>query len=483
MIPPHEHIIPLYDVFLPPTTRELHIVFECMEGNLYQLTKTRKGKPLALGLIASILKQVLEGLHHIHTHGFFHRDLKPENLLITTTGLADYPAEGGRDLLARMDQDVLVVVKIADFGLAREITSAPPYTEYVSTRWYRAPEILLHAPDYSPAVDVWALGTIMAELVTLEPLFPGTNEMDQLLRIAAVLGSPLRTSAHDTSSPSLCGGGFWPSAKPLCEQLGFRFPDQDAMPFASLFPIAASRHLVHLIFQMLRYDPEARLRPSEGLQHPFLQHDALFLQPRSRLLPHASVMAEPAKQQPSSLENSPVHNRPSGEEQAVRRFASQPIALHKELRHALDLETPRSYSGSHAVANTDRPATPKKQHRRHGSYTLGSFLPSAKRVSERLIGTPQNPSSAPNTASAPPSEDARPNSANVGSLPSGGTPIASTNRGHSPSTGFLSSWKSRKSNNTPRQSKEEQLKRREAELLAMRERSRAVLQKRTQLFG
>jgi len=86
----------------------------------------------------------------MHKHGFFHRDLKPENLLV---------------------QDDLV--KIADFGLAREIRSKPPFTDYVSTRWYRAPEILLRSTDYNSPVDIFALGCIMVELYNYRPLAPG----------------------------------------------------------------------------------------------------------------------------------------------------------------------------------------------------------------------------------------------------------------------------------------------------------------------
>jgi len=104
----------------------------------------------------------------MHRHGFFHRDMKPENLLCC-----------GPEL-----------VKIADFGLARETRSRPPYTDYVSTRWYRAPEVLLHSINYSTPIDLWAVGCIMAELYTFRPLFPGTSEIDQIFKICSVLGTP-----------------------------------------------------------------------------------------------------------------------------------------------------------------------------------------------------------------------------------------------------------------------------------------------------
>ena len=118
---------------------------------------------MASGLIASITKQAVSGMAHIHAHGFLHRDMKPENLLVTTTGLGDYPNPGAH--AGALKRDVLVLVKIADFGLARKVEKDSTLTTYVSTRWYRAPEILLRSRHYMPSVDVWAMGAIIAEMV------------------------------------------------------------------------------------------------------------------------------------------------------------------------------------------------------------------------------------------------------------------------------------------------------------------------------
>lgn len=101
--------------------------------------------------------QTLQGLAYMHKNNYFHRDLKPENLLCYHQ-----------------------TIKIADFGLAKEINARPPFTDYVSTRWYRAPEILLRAPDYNAPIDIFAMGAIMAELFTMRPLFPGQSEADQM---------------------------------------------------------------------------------------------------------------------------------------------------------------------------------------------------------------------------------------------------------------------------------------------------------------
>lgn len=224
-IPYHPNIIPLYDFFLLPDTKELYFVFESMEGNLYQLIKTRKGKPLAGGLVSSIFRQVVSGLHHIHESGYFHRDMKPENLLVTTTGLYDYrPVSPFATPDSPPESDVVVIIKLADFGLARETKSKPPYTEYVSTRWYRAPEVLLKSRDYSNPVDMWALGTIMAELVNLRPLFPGQGEIDQVARICEVLGDPCRDYGCDDRGKPI-GGGKWPKGVKMARAVGFQFPE------------------------------------------------------------------------------------------------------------------------------------------------------------------------------------------------------------------------------------------------------------------
>lgn len=105
----------------------------------------------------------------MHKHGYFHRDLKPENILISS------------------DRHT---VKICDFGLAREIRSRPPFTDYVSTRWYRGPELLLKTTIYNSPVDIFALGCIMIELYLLNPLWSGSNEIDHLFQIVNTLGTP-----------------------------------------------------------------------------------------------------------------------------------------------------------------------------------------------------------------------------------------------------------------------------------------------------
>ncbi|KAI0361592.1 kinase-like protein [Trametes cingulata] len=269
-IPYHPNIIPLYDFFLLPDTKELYFVFESMEGNLYQLIKTRKGKPLAGGLVSSIFRQVVSGLHHIHESGYFHRDMKPENLLVTTTGLYDYrPVSPYATPDSPPESDVVVIIKLADFGLARETKSEPPYTEYVSTRWYRAPEVLLKSRDYSNPVDMWALGTIMAELVNLRPLFPGQGEVDQVARICELLGDPAKDYGLDERGKPR-GGGKWPRGVKMARAVGFQFPEIPPRDIRALFDPSVPVSLVECIADLLKYDPDLRLTSKQCLEHKYL---------------------------------------------------------------------------------------------------------------------------------------------------------------------------------------------------------------------
>lgn len=153
----HKNIVKLKEVIR--VKDDLYFVFEFMEKNVYQKIQHRS-EDLPEKDIKIVIYQSLAGLAHMHKHGYFHRDLKPENLLCNGD-----------------------IVKLGDFGLAREINSDPPYTDYVSTRWYRAPEILLRSTTYSSPIDIFALGAIMAELYMLRPLFPGKSEMDQIYKL------------------------------------------------------------------------------------------------------------------------------------------------------------------------------------------------------------------------------------------------------------------------------------------------------------
>ncbi|XP_013863952.1 serine/threonine-protein kinase MAK isoform X3 [Austrofundulus limnaeus] len=228
----HANVVKLKEVIRE--NDHLYFVFEYMKENLYQLMKDRENKMFTENEIRNIIFQVLSGLAFVHKHGFFHRDMKPENLLCM-----------GPEL-----------VKIADFGLAREIRSKPPYTDYVSTRWYRAPEVLLRSSNYTSPIDLWAVGCIMAELYTLRPLFPGNSEVDEIFKICQVLGTVKKTD--------------WPEGYHLASAMNFRFPQCVPTHLKTLIP-NASNEAITLMKDLLQWDPKKRPTAVQALRYPYFK--------------------------------------------------------------------------------------------------------------------------------------------------------------------------------------------------------------------
>ncbi|GKV10581.1 hypothetical protein SLEP1_g21923 [Rubroshorea leprosula] len=226
----HPNIVKLKEVIREHDI--LYFVFEYMECNLYQLMKDRE-KLFSESVVRNWCFQIFQALSYMHQRGYFHRDLKPENLLVTKG-----------------------IIKIADFGLAREINSNPPYTEYVSTRWYRAPEVLLQSYVYSSKVDMWAMGAIMAELFTLRPLFPGSSEADEIYKICSVIGTPTQDS--------------WPDGLNLARAINYQFPQLAGVQLSALMP-SVSKDAIDLITSLCSWDPCNRPTAAEALQHPFFQ--------------------------------------------------------------------------------------------------------------------------------------------------------------------------------------------------------------------
>jgi len=165
---PHSNIVTLEDLIYDAESGGLGMVFELMEKNLYDLISGRRDH-LNSKLITNLAYQLFTALEHMHSYDIFHRDIKPENILVD---------ESAKNL------------KLADFGSCRGTHSKQPFTGYIATRWYRAPECLLTDGRYSCEMDVWAAGSVLFELIALYPLFPGSDDKDQLERIHKVLGTP-----------------------------------------------------------------------------------------------------------------------------------------------------------------------------------------------------------------------------------------------------------------------------------------------------
>uniref|UniRef100_A0A2K5JWQ9 non-specific serine/threonine protein kinase n=1 Tax=Colobus angolensis palliatus TaxID=336983 RepID=A0A2K5JWQ9_COLAP len=257
----HANVIKLKEVIRE--NDHLYFIFEYMKENLYQLMKDRYIK-LCSNLMIDFI------FFSVYHQGFFHRDMKPENLLCM-----------GPEL-----------VKIADFGLARELRSQPPYTDYVSTRWYRAPEVLLRSSVYSSPIDVWAVGSIMAELYMLRPLFPGTSEVDEIFKICQVLGTPKKSD--------------WPEGYQLASSMNFRFPQCVPINLKTLIP-NASNEAIQLMTEMLNWDPKKRPTASQALKHPYFQVGQVLGPSSNHLESKQSLnkQLQPLESKPSLVEIEP----------------------------------------------------------------------------------------------------------------------------------------------------------------------------------
>ncbi|KAK3442618.1 hypothetical protein EUGRSUZ_B02905 [Eucalyptus grandis] len=237
----HPDIVEIKHIMLPPCPREfkdIYVVFELMESDLHQVIKYNDD--LSPGHHQFFLYQLLRALKYIHSANVFHRDLKPKNILAN----ADCK------------------LKICDFGLARASFSDTPtaifWTDYVATRWYRAPELCgCFYSKYTPAVDIWSIGCIFAEMLTGKPLFPGKNVVHQLDLITDLLGTPSYESIARIRNEK---------ARRYLTSLKKKPP----VPFSQKFPDSDPLAL-RLLERLLAFDPEDRISAEEALADPYFQ--------------------------------------------------------------------------------------------------------------------------------------------------------------------------------------------------------------------
>ncbi|GMP43596.1 hypothetical protein CsSME_00012899 [Camellia sinensis var. sinensis] len=231
----HENVIAIKDIIRPPQKEnfnDVYTVSELMDTDLHQII--RSNQQLSNDHCRYFLYQLLRGLKYVHSANVLHRDLKPSNLLLN----------------ANCD------LKIADFGLARTTSETDFMTEYVVTRWYRAPELLLNCSEYTAAIDIWSVGCVFGEIMTRQPLFPGRDYVHQLRLITELIGSPDDASLGFLRSDN---------ARRYVRQL----PQYSRQQFSARFP-NMSPAAVDLLEKMLVFDPNRRITVDGALSHPYL---------------------------------------------------------------------------------------------------------------------------------------------------------------------------------------------------------------------
>lgn len=232
----HPNVIRLENSFFTNVENAvyLNLVLDYVPETLFQFcryyVKSKKRMPLLYCKLYAY--QLSRALGYLHELGICHRDIKPQNLLLDNN-------EG--------------TLKLCDFGSAKSLVPGEPSTAYICSRYYRAPELIFGSPLYTKSIDIWSMGCVFAEMILMEPLFPGESGVDQLVEIIKVLGTPSKEQVETMNKDFTMHG----------------FPRIQPYPWRNVFPQDVPKEAIDLISKIIVYEPESRLRPFEVCAHPF----------------------------------------------------------------------------------------------------------------------------------------------------------------------------------------------------------------------
>jgi len=233
----HPNIVELKNSFFTNGEKQdelfLHLVLEFVPDTVYRVSRhySKLKQSIPMIYIKVYTYQLLRALGYIHAVGVCHRDIKPQNLLLDPQ---------------------LSIMKICDFGSAKMLVKGEPNVAYICSRYYRAPELVFGATNYTTAIDVWSAGCVLAELLLGQPLFPGESGVDQLVEIIKVLGTPTREEIQGMNHT----------------YTEYKFPQIKGSPWSKVFRMRP-QEAIDLVSKLLVYTPTNRLKPFEALAHPF----------------------------------------------------------------------------------------------------------------------------------------------------------------------------------------------------------------------
>ncbi|KAI5674867.1 hypothetical protein M9H77_05817 [Catharanthus roseus] len=252
----HPNVVGLKHCFFSTTEKKelfLNLVLEYVPETVHRVIKhySKVSQRMPIIYVKLYTYQILRALAYIHgVIGVCHRDVKPQNILVNPHNHQ---------------------VKLCDFGSAKLLVKGEPNISYICSRYYRAPELIFGATEYTTAIDIWSAGCVLAELLLGQPLFPGESAVDQLVEIIKVLGTPTREEIK-CMNPNYTE---------------FKFPQVKAHPWHKIFHKRTPPEAVDLVSRLLQYSPNLRYSALEALIHPFFDdlRDAKTRLPNGRLLP------------------------------------------------------------------------------------------------------------------------------------------------------------------------------------------------------
>ncbi|XP_071839954.1 uncharacterized protein [Apostichopus japonicus] len=270
----HVNIVTVREIVVGSNMDKIYIVMDYVEHDLKSLMETMK-QPFTIGETKCLVQQLLRGVNHLHENWILHRDLKTSNLLLSHKG----------------------ILKIGDFGLAREYGSPlKQYTPIVVTLWYRAPELLLAIKEYSVKIDMWSVGCIFAEFLTMKPLFPGRSEIDQLNRIFKELGTPSEK--------------IWPGYNELPAVKKMSFTEYPYNNLRNRFGTYLTDLGFDLLNRFLTYNPAKRISAEDALKQEYFKESP---QPIDESMfptwPAKSEQSRTAKRSPKAPEGGMQFNK------------------------------------------------------------------------------------------------------------------------------------------------------------------------------
>jgi len=256
----------------------LNLVLEYIPETVYKVSRhyNRSKQTIPISFIKLYMYQLFRSLAYIHSLGICHRDIKPQNLLLD-------PESG--------------VLKLCDFGSAKVLVAGESNVSYICSRYYRAPELIFSATNYTTNIDVWSAGCVLAELLLGQPIFPGDSGVDQLVEIIKVLGTPTREQLGEMNP----------------NYTEFKFPQIRAHPWQKVFRARTPPEAIELVSRLLQYTPTIRTTPLEACAHPFF-----------------SELREPQARLPSGRELPPLFNFAESELKSCPQLASTLIPAHAQ---------------------------------------------------------------------------------------------------------------------------------------------------------